>query len=82
METPKRTFLKALTWQVLGLAMMTLIGLAVTGSVQAGGSIALISALTSLGFYILHERIWARISWGRSVRDQPSSTAPISSSKA
>lgn len=82
METPKRTILKALTWQALGLVMMTLIGLAVTGSVQAGGFIAVISALTGLVFYILHERLWARVAWGRSTGDQPSRIAPISSSKA
>ncbi|PWR03269.1 hypothetical protein DKT77_07325 [Meridianimarinicoccus roseus] len=65
MESPKRTVVKALTWQALGLVVMTAIGFVVTGSVGAGGSIAVTGALSGLLFYVLHERVWARIGWGR-----------------
>lgn len=65
MESPKRTLVKALTWQGLGLATMTGIGYLVTGSPGAGGTIALVSAAIGALFYIAHERIWARIGWGR-----------------
>lgn len=65
METPKRTLLKTLTWQALGLVMMTLIGFMMTGSVGVGGSIALSSAAVGAVCYMLHERAWARIAWGR-----------------
>lgn len=69
MDTPARTFTKALTWQAMGLAMMTLIGFAATGSLSAGGLIAAVSSAISLVTYVLHERAWARISWGRKTLD-------------
>jgi len=64
MESPKRTLAKTLTWQAIGLLSMTLIGYLVTGSVGAGGGIAAISAMTGAIFYVVHERLWARIRWG------------------
>lgn len=65
METAKRTIAKTLTWQVVGLLTMTLIGYVITGSAGAGGSIAAVSTCIGAVFYLLHERAWARIRWGR-----------------
>ncbi len=67
MDTGKRTFLKAVLWNVLGLAMMAVVGLAMTGSVALGGAMALANTVIGLVCYILYERIWSRISWGRHV---------------
>lgn len=65
METRQRTVVKALLWQVLGLAVMLGVGVLATGSVALGGTIAL--ANTAVGFltYIVYERLWSRVSWGR-----------------
>jgi uncharacterized membrane protein len=65
MDRPGRTFVKTITWQALGMLTMTGVGYAVTGSVGAGGSIAMIGAAAGVVFYVIHERIWARIRWGR-----------------
>ncbi|WP_319022473.1 MULTISPECIES: DUF2061 domain-containing protein [unclassified Meridianimarinicoccus] len=82
-DTPLRTLAKTLTWQGLGLLSMTLIGLAITGSVAAGGTIALIGAGVGTVCYVLHERLWARVRWGRSeAGSQPCNIAPISSRSA
>ncbi|GHE04850.1 hypothetical protein GCM10008024_33670 [Allgaiera indica] len=64
-ETRGRTLLKAVLWNLLGLAVMALVGLAMTGSAALGGAMALVN--TALGFlcYVAYERIWARITWGR-----------------
>lgn len=64
METRQRAIVKATLWTLLGLLVMALVGLAMTGSVALGGGIALINA--GLGFltYLIYERIWARIRWG------------------
>lgn len=64
-ETRGRTLLKAVLWNLLGLSVMALVGLALTGSAALGGTMALIN--TALGFlcYLGYERVWARISWGR-----------------
>jgi len=65
MDRPRRTLVKAITWQALGLLTMTGIGFVVTGSVGAGGSIALSGAGIGAVFYVVHERVWACIRWGR-----------------
>lgn len=66
METTKRTLAKAVTWQALGLIVMTLIGFVMTGSVAEGGAFAIITAVIGFLSFFVHERVWARIGWGRS----------------
>lgn len=65
METRKRSLVKALVWNTIGFLTMTLVGLAATGSVSLGGAMALIN--TGLGFacYLIYERVWTRVTWGR-----------------
>jgi len=67
METQARTIAKALCWQALGVVVMTLIGYLFTGSVSEGGAIAAVSTLVGLLTYIIHERLWAHIAWGRDI---------------
>jgi uncharacterized membrane protein len=64
-ETRKRSIIKAVSWQSLGLGVMTLLGYLFTGSFSQGGSLAIVAALVSLIIYVLHERLWAHIPWGR-----------------
>ncbi len=65
METRKRSLVKALVWNAIGLASMTLVGVAATGSASLGGTMALINAALGFGSYLVYERIWTRITWGR-----------------
>ena len=65
METRRRSVVKALIWNVMGLVMMTLVGLIATGSVAVGGVVALVNTAIGLTLYIVYERVWAGISWGR-----------------
>ena len=65
MESPVRSIVKAVTWQMLGLVTMTALAWMATGNLAAAGGLALSAALTGFVCFILHERIWARISWGR-----------------
>jgi len=53
------------TWQVCGLLSMALMAYAATGSISLAGGLALASSAVGSIFYILHERIWARIAWGQ-----------------
>lgn len=73
MEMPKRTLAKAVSWQLLGLLSMAVIGWFFTGSLAAAGSMAVVAAICGLVFYVLHERVWNRIAWGRV---EPFYTAP------
>ena len=65
METRRRSILKAVIWNILGLTVMTVVGLVATGSATIGGAMAIIN--TGIGFvmYVLYERFWAGIGWGR-----------------
>ncbi len=67
METRRRSVVKAIVWNVMGLAMMTLVGLIATGSAAVGGTLALVNTAIGLTMYIVYERVWASISWGRNV---------------
>lgn len=68
MDTKIRTIAKAATWQILGLFTMSALAFWQTGSIGGAVSLALSASLTSIGFYILHERAWGRIRWGRKAR--------------
>lgn len=63
-ETRLRTFLKAASWQFVGLVTTTVMALALTGSFAEAGGFALSSAVVGLVCYCLHERVWLAISWG------------------
>ncbi len=67
METRQRSVVKALIWNLIGLAMMALVGLIATGSVAIGGAMALVNAGLGLVMYLVYERVWANVSWGRHV---------------
>jgi len=65
METRVRSLVKALVWNIIGLGSMALVGFLATGSVAVGGVIALINTAIGFTLYLLYERLWARILWGR-----------------
>ena len=65
MDTTARQIAKSLSWQLLGLASVTCIGWFFTGSLVASGGIAISGAATGLVLFVLHEKVWAQISWGR-----------------
>ncbi len=65
METTRRSWVKAVLWNVLGLLTMSGVGLVMTGSAAVGGAMAAINTAIGFTMYILYERVWARIGWGR-----------------
>ena len=65
METRSRTLVKSVLWTLLGLVVMALVGLAFTGSLAASGGMAAVNAALGFLSYLLYERLWAGIRWGR-----------------
>ncbi|WP_164660962.1 DUF2061 domain-containing protein [Tropicibacter sp. Alg240-R139] len=65
METRQRSLVKAVIWNLMGLVMMTLVGLIATGSAAIGGTLALVNTAIGLTLYLIYERVWAGIRWGR-----------------
>ena len=47
--------------------MMCLVGYLATGSFKVGGAMALINAAIGLASYVVYERVWAQVRWGRHV---------------
>ncbi|MFT6559260.1 DUF2061 domain-containing protein [Sneathiella sp.] len=64
METSKRTLVKAFTWQISGLFVMILITWLFTGSVNTSIGVAILSCMSGIVFYVLHEKVWQRVAWG------------------
>jgi uncharacterized membrane protein len=64
MDSTKRTWAKAIGWQITGLASMGVVGFLFTGSIAASGAMALVNAAIGLVCYIVYERLWARVRWG------------------
>lgn len=67
METRRRSVVKAVLWNAMGLIVMTLVGLLATGSAAIGGTLAIVNTVIGLTMYVIYERVWAGISWGRNV---------------
>lgn len=67
METRRRSVVKAVLWNVMGLIVMTLVGVLATGSAAIGGTLAIVNTAIGLTLYVIYERIWAGIAWGRNV---------------
>ncbi len=65
METRQRSVVKAIVWNVMGLVTMTMVGLFATGSATVSGVVALVNTAIGLTMYLIYERVWAGISWGR-----------------
>ena len=65
METGKRTLVKTIIWQFVGIITMSLVGFAITGSLVSGGALALANTGVGIITYITYERIWSKINWGR-----------------
>jgi len=65
METRQRTVVKAVLWTLIGLISMAIVGLAFTGSVAVGGVMAAINASLGLLVYLVYERVWSHVRWGR-----------------
>tara|TARA_B110000503_G_C6776053_1_gene261346 strand:- start:96 stop:299 length:204 start_codon:yes stop_codon:yes gene_type:complete len=66
-ESWHRSFTKAVVWNVIGLTVMLGVGFAFTGSIALGGAMAMINTAIGLCSYVLYERVWSRINWGRHV---------------
>ena len=67
METRKRSLVKAVVWNLLGLMTMSFVGLIATGSAAVGGAMALINTAIGFTLYLVYERVWSRVRWGRHV---------------
>jgi len=60
-----RSLAKTLTWRITGSASTFSIAYLITGSFGVSSVIAFVQMGVNTVLYWLHERAWARVSWGR-----------------
>ena len=64
-DTAKRSLVKTLTWRVAGSTSTFTIAYLVTGNVGMSSGIAVIQMLVNTVLYLIHERAWNRVEWGK-----------------
>jgi uncharacterized membrane protein len=63
-ERHRRSFVKAVSWRVLGSIDTFLLSWLFTGNPKAAGAIATTEVITKMILYYFHERAWSSINWG------------------
>jgi uncharacterized membrane protein len=64
-ESHSRSFLKAVSWRLLGSIDTFVISYIVTGKLVFAASIASVETVTKVILFYAHERAWAAVPWGR-----------------
>lgn len=64
-ESHSRSFLKGISWRVVGTLTTILVSYILTGSTTAALAIGVIEVFTKLFLYYLHERAWQLVPRGR-----------------
>jgi uncharacterized membrane protein len=64
-EAHSRSFVKAVSWRILGSIDTFVISYFITGHLVFAASIASVESFTKIGLFSFHERVWAVVPWGR-----------------
>jgi uncharacterized membrane protein len=64
-EAHSRSFLKAVSWRILGSIDTFVISFFITGKLTHAASIASVETLTKIVLYYFHERAWNLAPFGR-----------------
>jgi len=64
-ERVSRSIAKSVSWRTIGTLDTIVISWMVTGTLQLALSIGMIELITKMTLYVLHERVWNRIRWGK-----------------
>jgi len=64
-EKPLRSFLKSISWRIVGTLDTILISWLVTGTLEMAFTIGSIEMITKMILYFFHERLWNIIKWGK-----------------
>lgn len=64
-EKPLRSFVKAISWRVVGTLDTILVSWLLTGEVKTALAIGSVEVITKMLLYFGHERIWNKINFGK-----------------
>jgi uncharacterized membrane protein len=66
-ETLTRTTVKTIAYRLLGSGLTFIIAFIFTGELVVSATISITEFILKPAMYWLHERVWNRISWGKSL---------------
>jgi uncharacterized membrane protein len=66
MESHARSLVKAVSWRICGTAVTFALAWIVTRKLPTAAIIGAADAVTKVGAFYLHERVWQRIAFGKS----------------
>lgn len=64
-DKPLRSIVKSLTWRFTGTIDTIIISFIITGKLDFALSIGLVELVTKTVLYIVHERLWDRVKFGK-----------------
>jgi len=64
-ETHKRSILKAVSWRTWATITTAIIVFIFTGEFALALTVGLLEVIAKMGLYVLHERLWQRIKYGK-----------------
>ena len=64
-ESIIRSLVKAVSWRITGTLSIFAISYVVAGDIVVSSTIAFIQLIWNTGLYLVHERIWNRVTWGK-----------------
>lgn len=68
-ESHPRSFVKAVSWRMLGSIDTFILSMIFTGSAKAAGAIAGTEVFTKIILFYFHERAWSLVRWGHHFDD-------------
>jgi uncharacterized membrane protein len=75
-ESHPRSFVKAVSWRILGSLDTFIWSLVMTGSFTIAGSIAGFEVISKIFLFYFHERLWDLVPWGRRRLAHPAPAQP------
>lgn len=64
-ERLSRSLLKSVSWRIIGTIDTIIISYLITGKLAFALSIGVIELVTKMILYVVHERVWNKIKWGK-----------------
>jgi uncharacterized membrane protein len=64
-ESHWRSAMKGISYRVFGTLITTTVSYAMMGSIKKAAVIGVVEVVAKVALYWAHERIWAKVAWGR-----------------
>lgn len=64
-ERLSRSFVKSISWRAIGTIDTIIISYFITGELSFALSIGGIELVTKMILYVIHERVWNTVKWGK-----------------